>query len=227
MLGSWADGFRGEYRSTVNGAPASFSNARSALPARHERTAFKTVHPHRTLIAMSILFLASFVAGLLLAARVMMYGVERPREDHPAGERSFRLSPTVLVAFLSVFGITGYILLRQASVSAPVVVAIAAIAGIVASFITAYFVKRWWVITPEHDVDDERYVLQGHIARVTKSIHGDVEGEVTYELGSERFIRRARAFDDGALPAGTEVVIERIEDDVVYVEAWMEVEKRL
>ena len=26
---------------------------------------------------------------------------------------------------------------------------------------------------------------------------------------------------------GTEVVIERIEDDVAYVEAWMEVEKRL
>jgi len=27
--------------------------------------------------------------------------------------------------------------------------------------------------------------------------------------------------------AGTEVVIERIEDDIAYVEAWMEVEKRL
>ena len=29
------------------------------------------------------------------------------------------------------------------------------------------------------------------------------------------------------LAVGTEVVIERIEDDVAYVEAWTEVEKRL
>lgn len=181
--------------------------------------------PH--LLTMTILFLISFVAGLLLAARVMMFGVERPREEHPSGERSFRLSPAVLVAFTTVFGITGYALSRNTGLGAAAVILISAALGVALSMITAYLVKRWWVITPEHDVDDVRYILQGHIARVTKPIQADVEGEVTYELGSERFIRRARSFDDGALAAGTEVVIERIEDEVAYVEAWMEVEKRL
>ena len=95
------------------------------------------------------------------------------------------------------------------------------------SVIAARLVLKWWTLTPEHDVDDERYVLQGHIARVTKPIRADVDGEVAYELGNERRVVRARSFDEGALAVGTEVVIERIEDDVAYVEAWMEVEKRL
>ena len=39
--------------------------------------------------------------------------------------------------------------------------------------IAARLVKRWWGATPEHDVDDERYVLQGHVGRVTKPIRAD------------------------------------------------------
>jgi hypothetical protein len=176
---------------------------------------------------MTILFLASFVAGLLLAVRVMMYGVERPREENPAGERSFRLSPAIIVVFLITFGATGYVLTRRGSTSVAMTLGVAAGLGVVLAAIAAYFVKKWWIITPEHDVDDVRYILQGHIARVTKPIRADVDGEVTYEIGSERHVVRARSFDDGAIAAGTEVVIERIENDVAYVEAWMEVEKRL
>jgi hypothetical protein len=37
----------------------------------------------------------------------------------------------------------------------------------------------------------------------------------------------ARAIDDHAVRAGTEVVIERIENGVAFVEEWAEVEKRL
>jgi hypothetical protein len=181
---------------------------------------------HRVL-GMTILFLATFVAGLLLAVRVMMYGVERPREDNPAGERSFRLSPAIIVVFLIAFGSTGYVLTRRNAGTVAMVLGISAGLGIVLSLIAAHFVKKWWVITPEHDVDDVRYILQGHIARVTKPIRADVDGEVAYELGSERHVLRARSFDEAAIAAGTEVVIERIEDDVAYVEAWMEVEKRL
>lgn len=176
---------------------------------------------------MTVLFLGSFVVGLLLAVRVMMYGVERPREENPTGERSFRLSPAIIVAFLTSFGAVGYVLTRRGSVSVATTVGAAVLAGAVLSVITAYLVRKWWVITPEHDVDDVRYILQGHIARVTKPILANVEGEVAYDLGTTRHVLRARSFDDGALPAGTEVVIERIEGDVAYVEAWMEVEKRL
>lgn len=176
---------------------------------------------------MTILYLAAFIAGLLLAVRVMIYGVERPRSQNPDGERSFRLTPAVLLAFLTVFGIAGYILTRVAAGTVATRAAIAAALGIVSSIATAHFVRKWWTVTPEHDVDDERYVLQGHIARVTKPIRADVDGEVAYELENERHVLKARSFDAAALSEGTEVVIERIEGDVAYVEAWQEVEKRL
>jgi membrane protein implicated in regulation of membrane protease activity len=176
---------------------------------------------------MTLLYLAAFIAGLLLAVRVMMYGVERPRDENPAGERSFRLSPAVFLAFLVVFGITGYALTRLWSASDVTRVGVALAAGTFAAVMSAYFVKKWWTVTPEHDIDDERYVLQGHIARVTKPIRVDVDGEVTYELGNQRHQLKARSFDAAAIPEGTEVVIERIEDDIAYVEAWLEVEKRL
>ncbi|HEV8217775.1 MAG TPA: hypothetical protein VGP95_18115, partial [Gemmatimonadaceae bacterium] len=77
------------------------------------------------------------------------------------------------------------------------------------------------------DVDDERYVLQGHIARVTKSIRPEVDGEVAFEVEGERRVLRARGIDQGSLEVETEVVIERIEEDVAFVEPWAEVEKRL
>ena len=64
---------------------------------------------------MKVVFLISFVGGLLLAVRIMMQGVERPRELNPAGERSFRLSPPIVVAFALVFGLSGYLLVRRAA----------------------------------------------------------------------------------------------------------------
>jgi membrane protein implicated in regulation of membrane protease activity len=176
---------------------------------------------------MTIVYLASFIGGLLLAVRIMIFGVERPQEENPAGERSFRRSPATVATWAAAFGVVGYLLTRWSAANAVAVFVIAAAVGVVTAFAAAHLVKRWWNTTPASDVDDERYVLQGHIARVTKAIRADVEGEVAYEVGSDRHVLKARSFDDAALAEGTEVVIERIECDVAYVEAWMEVEKRL
>ena len=48
-------------------------------------------------------------------------------------------------------------------------------------------------------------------------------------MGNARHVLRARIVEAGAGPLaiGAEVVIEHIENDVAYVEAWMDVEKRL
>ena len=176
---------------------------------------------------MTYLYLASFVVGLLLAVRIMIYGVERPREENPSGERSFRLSPPVIVAFTVLFGLVGYSLSRGPTLGRATTFSVAAALGVVSSIVAAQLVRKWWTITPEHDVDDERYVLQGHLARVTKAVASDVEGEVSFDVGSERRVVRARGLDAAQLAAGTEVVIERIDGDVAYVEAWADVEKRL
>jgi membrane protein implicated in regulation of membrane protease activity len=175
---------------------------------------------------MTVLYLASFIGGLLLAVRIMTHGVERPREDHPTGDRSFRLSPPVMVAFAMLFGAAGYLATRAGAAQA-IAVPVAALLGVAGAIIAATLVRRWWRVVPEHDVDDERYVLQGHLARVTKTIGPDVDGEVAFEFGGDRKRLRARESFGGSIEADTDVVIERVEADVAYVEAWSDVEKRL
>jgi membrane protein implicated in regulation of membrane protease activity len=176
---------------------------------------------------MIILYLACFIGGLLLAVGVMIFGVERPRERHPSGERSFRLSPPPGSALAVLFGLTGYVMSRIQGGSPVSTLVVAIVFGAAASVLTARLVRKWWTVTPEHEVEDERYQLQGHLARVTKSISAGVDGEVAFEVAGEPRVLRARNFEEGALPSGTDVVIERIEDEVAYVEAWQEVEKRL
>jgi hypothetical protein len=174
---------------------------------------------------MKVAYLLAFVAGLMLAVRIMIRGVERPAASHPSHERSFRLSPAVLSAFGIVFGLSGYLL--QTRLSTGGIFAASVVLGVVVAVVTARLVTKWWAVVPVHDVDDERYVLQGHIARVTKSIRPEVDGEVVFEVEGERHVLRARGIDHGSLDVETEVVIERIEEDVAFVEAWAEVEKRL
>jgi len=176
---------------------------------------------------MAILYLVSFIGGLLLVVGVMIFGVERPRERNRNGERSFRLSPAPTGVFAVVFGVVGYVLSRRQFVGATTAVIISVLLAAVAAVITARLVRQWWAVTPEHEVEDERYLLQGHLARVTKPIAPDVDGEVAFEVDQEHRVLRARNFEEGSLPAGTDVVIERIENEVAYVEAWQEVEKRL
>jgi membrane protein implicated in regulation of membrane protease activity len=76
-------------------------------------------------------------------------------------------------------------------------------------------------------VTDDRYLLQGHPASVTRGIPADGEGEIVYEADGRSWTVRARSWDGAPIGAGTEVAIERVEDGVAYVEAWAEVEARL
>lgn len=176
---------------------------------------------------MTILYLASFIGGLLLAVGVMIFGVERPRARHPSGERSFRISPAPVGTFAVAFGAVGYILAHTRFVGIAATAAIALLVAAISAATTARLVRQWWAVTPEHEVEDERYLLQGHLARITDSIGLEAEGKVTFEVEGKLHVLRARNLDQGSLPAGTDVVIERIEHEVAYVEAWQEVEKRL
>jgi membrane protein implicated in regulation of membrane protease activity len=176
---------------------------------------------------MTAVYLVGFIGGLLFAVRTMLLGVERPRELSATGERSFRLSPPVVVAFCVVFGLSGYLLAHRGTAGPLTALTIATLLGATAGAAAARLVRRWWKVTPEHDVDDERYVLQGFVASVVRAIDPSTDGEVAFEYGSQRRVLRARSLDHSAVSAGTEVVIERIEGDVAYVESWLEVEKRL
>ena len=175
---------------------------------------------------MTYLFLAAFIAGLLLGVRVMFFGAER-RQLRPADAMPLRRSEPATVGFLLMFGVAGYLLTRHGTVSGPAGVAIAAVLGIAWAVLVTRLAVATARVQPEHDPDDPRYVLQGHVAMVTAPIPAEGEGKITFsDAGADRTIR-ARAIDGTAIAEGQEVCIERVEDEVAFVELWAIVEQRL
>lgn len=175
---------------------------------------------------MIYVFVGLAFVGVILAVRVMLWGVERQR---PAGDdtpRSFSPAPALVSTFCLVAGIVGYASLRFGL--RPAATWLAALgAATIATFATARIISAWWTVVPEHDVDDERYVLQGSLGRVVAAISAQMPGKISLESSGHKEILPAKAIDDQMMTVGTEVVIERIEDGVAYVEDWAAVEKRL
>jgi hypothetical protein len=166
---------------------------------------------------MTYLFLASFIAGLLLGVRVMFFGAER-RRLHTSDALPLRRSEPAIIGFLLMFGVAGYLLTRRATVSPAAGVGIAALLGVVWAVLVTRLAIATARLQPEHDPDDPRYALQGHVAIVSSPIPSDGEGTITFsEAGAQRTVR-ARTIDGSAITTGEEVCIERLEDDVAFVE---------
>ena len=73
----------------------------------------------------------------------------------------------------------------------------------------------------------DEHEIQGQLAIVTRGIAVSAPGEISYEyLGREVRIT-ARAMGMKALSVGSDVVIDRIENGVAFVEEWAVVEQRL
>lgn len=180
---------------------------------------------------MTVLFLAAFIAGLLLSVRAMLYGVERSR--HPFGTPApspapVRMWEPVASAFAVLFGVVGYLVSRPGRLDIVTGTLVAAGAGLVAAALAVRTVRKAVAFVPEHDPDDPRYVLQGHVATVTAPIEGSNAGEIAYEIEGRRLVARAVGLDGASAAMGEEVVIESIDDaGVAHVEPWHEVEKRL
>ena len=188
---------------------------------------------------MSVVFLACFVLGLVLGVYVMLHGVEReprgqdtpPHEARgahdPATEPSVLFNAQNAAAFSAAFGAGGYLLARFSSLGTPLVVALAVLMGAAGVALSAGVLAGWVLPSARRETVDERYLLQGHPARVTASIPADGVGEIEYEADGRRYVVRARSWDGAALSAGTDVAIERVEGGVAYVEQWAAVETRL
>jgi membrane protein implicated in regulation of membrane protease activity len=175
---------------------------------------------------VSYLFLACFIGGLLLTVRLMFFGAERRRRRRPDG-MPLRRSEPAIVAFLLMFGIAGYLGTRNGSLAVSANLAVAAVLGIVFAAIVTRLAIVTARIQPEHDPDDPRFLLQGRVGLVTVAIPANGEGMIRYDDGSTPVTVRALDITRGAIAAGEEVCIERVEDGVAHVERWALVEERL
>lgn len=188
---------------------------------------------------MTSLFLASFIVGLILTVGAMLFGIERAPKPLPSGadaqgaQQTIRARLTVpnLGAFATLFGATGYLLHRYAGLGPAAVIVLAALLGVAGVAGASLLIARWALPGVAAEVVDERYVLQGHPARVTRVVQVAAGGtpayDISYESGGRQHVVRAQTLDGSELTDGAEVVIERIENGQAYVESWTMVEKRL
>ena len=175
---------------------------------------------------MSGVYLLTFIVGLLLAVRIMFFGAERRRIRNPDAMPLRRAEPAV-AAFLVMFGVAGYLLTRPGRLSPAVGVGAAAVLGALWALVVTRLAIATARVQPEHDPEDPRYVLQGHVAMVTATIPADGEGTIVYGEGDAGRSLPARSIDGQAIEAGLEVCIERVEEGVAFVELWALVEARL
>jgi membrane protein implicated in regulation of membrane protease activity len=175
---------------------------------------------------VNLIFLASFIAGLLLGVRLMFYGAERRRKA-AVGTLPLRRSEPAAVGFLFMFGVVGYLLTRNGSGSGALALMFAAPAGALFAAVVTWLAIQTARVQPEHDPEDPRYVLQGRVGVVTVSIPIGGEGMIRYEEKGSAPVVAARNVDGGAIDEGEEVCIERVEDGVAHVELWRLVEQRL
>jgi hypothetical protein len=180
---------------------------------------------------MTYLFLVAFIAGLLLAVRIMFFGAERRRRAlRPDDTMPLRRSEPAGVAFLVMFGVAGYLLTRHGTLGSAAGTGAAAALGVLWAVLVARVAIAMARRRPEHDPDDPRYRLQGTVAIVTVAIPSGREGTITFHAGGEEgpSTVQARAIDDMSIDVGVEVCIERIDDDgTAFVERWALVEARL
>jgi hypothetical protein len=174
---------------------------------------------------MRYAFVASFLLGLLLAVFAMLNGVERPPVR--PGRRRFAVNLPTVAAFAAVFGAVGYPLAVYTSLSLAAILAIAAAAGVAGAIAGLSLVAGWAIPAAKAEVVDERYILQGCIAKVTEVAPDGTSGMISFESNGVRQVSRAAGLDGARLGVGTEVAIERVENGVAYVEPWSQVEARL
>ena len=186
---------------------------------------------------MQLFYLSAFLKGLVLGVYAMIRGVERvgiagraPDLDamgRPIGVPRMALTAPIVGAFTTVLGITGYLLWRYTEMAAGMQLAIGLSAALVGTVLATTAVARWAKQAATHDAVEERYLLQGHPAQVTASIGETRAGEIGYLVGGRSYATVAQSLDGTPIAAGTEVVIDRVEDGVAYVEPWVQVEQRL
>ena len=179
-----------------------------------------------------------FLTGLVLGVFAMLYGTERrvhpaqapherQSEHDPAAEPSPVFNLASIAAFATGFGLAAYLASRYGSWPLAAELLVAAGAGALFLTLQSVLIARWAIPSARADHPDARYLLQGTIGRVTRDVPLAGEGTMRYELDGDAYDLPVRGMDGQALAEGTEVVIDRVEAGIAYVESWAVVEQRL
>jgi membrane protein implicated in regulation of membrane protease activity len=175
---------------------------------------------------LHVFYLASFIGGLLLAVFAMLHGVEHARRNRSRAPSPFFNLPAT-AAFAVGFGAVGYLLVSRSRLPSWAILLIAIGSGALAISGMITLLARWALSNVAGRSSAEGDEIQGQPAIVTQAITIAGAGEISYEhLGRQLHIS-ARALSEKPLSIGEEVVIDRIENGIAFVEEWSVVEQRL
>jgi hypothetical protein len=189
---------------------------------------------------VNALFLTVLLLGLIAGVRAMLLGTEhlptgvllpapheRTTEHVPDAEPSALFNWASVAAFAFAFGLAGYLFTRFTLWSVPVRIVAATLVGGGAMAIQSLLIARWAIPAARADHVDERYLLQGTIGRITRAVPALGEGELQYTIDNHTYTMPAREVAGASLALDADVVMERVEAGVAYVEPWAQVEQRL
>jgi membrane protein implicated in regulation of membrane protease activity len=177
-------------------------------------------------VVLRVAFLIAFTGGLILAVFAMLHGVEYLRRNRSRAPSPFFNFPAV-AAFAVGLGAAGYVLSSRTSLRPWAVVILAVIGGGLATSGMIALLARWALRKGASTGHDESETIQGQLAVVIQEIPPAGSGTIAYEYLGAHLQSPARAISNQPLGKGADVVIDRIENGVAFVEEWAVVEQRL
>jgi len=130
------------------------------------------------------------------------------------------LSPLSLMSFLTLFGLTGYVLHNYTTLALAIIFALAVLMGIAVVTVALRLLDRL-IGSDAGTLSVGSGELIGTLARVSVRIRPGGVGEVIYlaEQGTRHSVG-ARSIDDSAISRDAEVVIVDYRNGVAYVQEW-------
>lgn len=172
-----------------------------------------------------VFYLLVFLVGLALAVHVMLHGVERWKRRR-SQKPSAVLNPPTVAALAMGVGASGYLLSSRTKLSVFPVLLISIVIGGAALAGMIVLMAKWALrgSIPVHSDEDD---INGQVATVTREITAENAGEIRWYAWGKEHVLPARAIGETEITAGTEVVIDVVENGVARVELWSVVEERL
>jgi hypothetical protein len=173
---------------------------------------------------LAVPFLVVFITGLGVAVYSMLQGLAPAPGAGPLTRLLMKTAPST-AAFAVLFGAIGYLCTTHTSLT-PWVVLLIATAGAAGSLtVSAPILVR--LIARMRAEPSGALEIEGQFAVVLSPVSDSAPGEIQFERDGRQFHHPALNLVPGELQPGQEVVIDRIEAGVAYVEDWGSVERRL
>jgi len=127
-----------------------------------------------------------------------------------------------ILAFLTWFGGTGYLMVAHFGLGTIVGLGISSLVGLVGAGLMFLFIARVLLPGQTPYLRSEDYELVGTVGKLTVGIREGGTGELVFSKGGTRRVISARSDDGSVIPRGTEVAIVRHERGIAYVETFAE-----